>query len=69
MGDGPIIAKVACSGTEVQVMDCVFNVTHGCVHDDDVTLRCTATGTGNQEYSINFEMLLFTSSSPGHLYT
>ena len=46
VGDGPIVARVACSGTEVQVMDCVFNITHGCVHDDDVTLRCTATGTG-----------------------
>ena len=46
VGDGPIIANVACSGTEVQLMDCVFNITHGCVHEDDLALRCTAMGTG-----------------------
>ena len=47
-GDGPIVANVACSGTEVQLTDCIFNITHGCVHDDDVALSCMATGTGKQ---------------------
>ena len=49
-GDGPIIANVACSGTEVQLMDCLFNITHGCVHTDDVTLRCSATDIGKIVY-------------------
>ena len=45
-GDGPIIANVACSGTQNTLMDCQFNTTHGCVHGNDMALRCTATGTG-----------------------
>lgn len=49
VGDGPIIANVACSGTEVQLTDCVFNITHGCVHNDDVTVRCIATGSGKSK--------------------
>ena len=54
-GDGPIVANVACNGTEDQLMDCLFNITHGCVHGSDMALRCTATGTGKilfQYYSI-----------------
>lgn len=60
VGDGPIVANVACSGNEVQLMDCVFNIIHGCVHDDDVTLICTATGTGkdmDSNYSYNIILL------------
>ena len=45
-GDGPIVANVACSGTQNTLMDCQFNTTHGCVHGNDMALRCTATGTG-----------------------
>ena len=45
-GDGPIVANVACSGTENELMDCLVNTTHGCDHEDDMALRCTATGTG-----------------------
>ena len=46
-GDGPIVANVACSGTEGQLMNCTwFNTTHGCVHGNDMALRCTATATG-----------------------
>ena len=45
-GDGPIVANVACNGTEDQLMDCLFNITHGCVHGNDMALRCTATSTG-----------------------
>ena len=45
-GDGPIVANVACSGSENELMDCPFNITHGCVHEDDMALRCTATSTG-----------------------
>ena len=45
-GDGPIVTNVACNGTEVQLMDCLFNITHNCVHEYDMALRCTATSTG-----------------------
>ena len=45
-GDGPIVASVACSGTENELVDCQFNTTHGCVHGNDMALRCTATGSG-----------------------
>ena len=71
--DGPIVANVACSGTEVQLTDCVFNITHGCVHDDDVALSCMATGTGKQTRSHNaFTTLLIlcfkhlSGCKPGH---
>ena len=53
-GDGPIIANVACSGTEVQLTDCVFNIIHGCVHDDDVALSCMATGTGKNQFKLDY---------------
>lgn len=46
-GDGPIVANVVCNGTESQLMDCLFNITHGCVHGDDLALRCTATSSGS----------------------
>ena len=46
VGDGPIVAYVACTGTENELMDCLVNITHGCVHEDDMALRCMATSTG-----------------------
>lgn len=49
-GDGPIVANVACNGTENGLMNCQFNTTHGCVHGNDMALRCTATSSG--EFSI-----------------
>ena len=44
-GDGPIVANVACNGTEDELMNCLFNITHGCVHGNDMALSCTATNT------------------------
>ena len=45
-GEGPIVASGACNGTEDQLMDCLYNITHGCVHGNDMAVRCTATATG-----------------------
>ena len=50
-GDGPIVANVACSGTENELMGCLVNTTHGCIHEDDLALRCTATNTGNLSHT------------------
>jgi hypothetical protein len=44
-GDGPIVANIACSGTENELLDCLVNFTHGCAHENDLALRCTATST------------------------
>ena len=40
-GDGPIIANIACNGTEDHLLNCLFNINHGCVHDNDIVLRCS----------------------------
>ena len=53
-GDGPIVAYVACSGTENELMDCLVNTTHGCVHEDDMALRCTATSTGKPHIWLDY---------------
>lgn len=45
-GDGPIVANVACNGAESRLMDCTNSITHGCVHSNDIALRCTATSSG-----------------------
>ena len=48
LGDGPIIANVVCNGTEDLLMDCLFNLTHGCGHSSDLAVTCTATSTGKE---------------------
>ena len=55
-GDGPIIANVVCSGTEAQLTDCVFNITHGCAHNDDVALSCVPTGAGKQTIDLLIDL-------------
>ena len=57
-GDGPIaVGDVVCSGTEPQLTNCTFELTHNCIsHSNDVGVRCVPSTSGIVE---TFEIKAF----------